>query len=340
VIEYRAERNAFSQVKELARTTSRRHYKKLRATLSNCLADYPVERNGEQTWVENPAKGIIHGIYDVVSEPLRTGHWAVPRVGTDKTAYVIGLYGTGRWYIHELMRQHLGERAEYIRQRIRFHRRPTSMIYTGHATLKYASRGQRLPVITKRILEAVSAGFADLVFVYRHPLDSLLTNWLWWRTYLREKRMIASVWDVCKTADELYSGLDEDFQGFKAFAQGDPSFFAAAPGPPFLSFSQFVEETSLFIQCATLAVRLEDFAEDPRREFLRIAELLSVSVDRNSLRVVLPKAKPYGHRAVQDHVPKFREFISEIDGQTRRRVEEIGYSVESAPRARARAAHA
>jgi hypothetical protein len=339
-IEYRAERNAFNQIKDFARTNSRRHYKKLRATLSNCLADYPVERNGQQAWVENPAKRIIHGIYDVVSEPLRTGHWSVPRMGTDKTAYVIGLYGTGRWYIHALMRQHLKERARYIRQRIRFHPRPTSMIYTGHATLMYASRGQRLPIITKRILEAVNAGFADLVFVYRHPLDSLLTNWLWWRTYLRDKRIIGSIWEIYKTADELYDGLEADFQGFKAFAEGDPSFFAAAPGPPFLSFSQFVEETRLFVQCSTLALRLEDFAQDPRREFLRIAALLSVSVDRDSLNVVVPKAKPYGHRAVQDNVPKFRDFISEIDSQTKRRIEEIGYSVESPPRARAKAATA
>ena len=338
LLEYRAERSVFDQIKDSARKTSRRQYKKLRATISNCLADYPVESNGEKTWVENPAKRVIHGIYDVVSEPLRTGHWAVPRTGTDKTAYVIGLYGTGRWYIHALMRQNLAERAKYIRQRIRFHPRPTSMIYTGHATMRYASRGQRLPVVTKRILEAVRAGSADLIFVYRHPLDSLLTNWLWWRTYLGEKRIIGSIWEIYKTMDELCDGLERDFQGFKAFAEADPSFFAAAPGPPFLSFSEFVEETGLFVQSSTLAVRLEDFADDPRREFLKIAELLSVSVDRDLLNVPVPRAKPYGHLAVRDNVAGFREFIASIDSQTKRRIEEIGYSLEG--NRRASAAHA
>jgi hypothetical protein len=338
LLEYGAEKNGFDLIKELARKTSRRHYKKLRATLSNCLADYTVERNGEQTWVENSAKRIIHGIYDFVSEPLRTGHLAVPRMGTDKTAYVIGLYGTGRWYIHDLMRQHLGFRAEFIRQRIRFHPRPTSMIYTGHATIKYPSRGQRLPVVTERILQAVDAGFADLVFVYRHPLDSLLTNWLWWRTYLSEKRIISSIREIYKTTDELCDGLEADFQGFKAFAEGDPNFFAAAPGPPFLSFSQFVEETCLFIQYSTLTLRLEDFADDPRREFLKISKLLSMPVDENSLNVANPKAKPYGYRAIQDNVPKFREFIYGLDSLTKQRIEDIGYSLESYPKARA--AHA
>jgi hypothetical protein len=333
-----AEQKLFDQIKVFVRKTARRQYKKLRATLSNSLSDYPVEHNGETTWVENPAKTIIHGIYDIVSEPVRTGYCTVPRMGTDKTVYVIGLYGTGRWYIHALMRENLGDRAKYIRQRIRFHPRPTSMIYTGHATLKYASRGQRLPVVSKRIVEATRAGFADLIFVYRHPLDSLLTNWLWWRTYLREKRIIGSIWEIYRTMDELCAGLEEDFQGFRAFAEGNPSFFAAAPGPPFLSFSEFVEETSLYIQSSTLAVRLEDFSDDPRREFLRIIELLRGSVKYDLVNVFAPKAKPYSHRVVQEHVPKFREFISEIDPQTRRRIEEMGYRLESAPRTRA--AHA
>lgn len=337
-LESPAEQSVFDQIRVFARKTARQQYKKLRATLSNALADYPVEHNGETTWVDNPAKRIIHGIYDAVSEPFRTGHWAVPRIGADKTAYVIGLYGTGRWYIHALMRQNLGERAKYIRQRIRFHPRPTSMIYTGHATLKYASRGQRLPAVSRRIVEAMEAGFADLVFVYRHPLDSLLTNWLWWRTYLREKRIIGSIWEIYKDMDELSAGLEEDFQGFKAFAEGDPTFFAVAPGPPFLSFSEFVEETSLYVQASKLAVRLEDFADNPRKEFLRIVELFYGSVNCDLMSVFPPKAKPYGYRAVQENVPKFRDFISRIDSQTRRRMEEMGYPLESSPRKRA--AHA
>ncbi len=112
--------------------------------------------------------------------------WNVPRLGNDRTAYIIGLFGTGRWYINELILQNIGERAKYFRDRIRFHPGPTSMIYSGHATMKHVSRVQALPAVTSRILEAVRSGFADLIFVYRHPLDSLLTNWIWWRTYIRD----------------------------------------------------------------------------------------------------------------------------------------------------------
>jgi hypothetical protein len=50
------------------------------------------------------------------------------------------------------------------------------MIYSGHATMRHVSRAQELPEVMGRILEAVGSGFANLTFVYRHPLDSLLTN--------------------------------------------------------------------------------------------------------------------------------------------------------------------
>jgi hypothetical protein len=327
-LEYQDEKLSFHELRDFARKIVLRQYKRFRATVSNRLADYTVERDGEKIWKENPARRVIHGVYDVLSEPLRTGRWAVPRLGNDKTAYVIGLYGTGRWYIHALMRQNFGERAKYIRQRIRFHPRPTSMIYTGHATIRYPSRGQRLPCVTRRIFNAVSLGFADVIFVYRHPLDALLTNWVWWRTYLREKRIIGSIWEVYETVDTLCAGLERDFQGFRAFAEGDPNFFSSAPGPPFLTLSEFVEETDLYVQSSTLAVRLEDFTDNPRKEFLRLVDLLSVPIDPKRLHVPVPRAKPYGYRAVREKVPRFRDFLNGLDLQTKRRIERIGYNLD------------
>ncbi len=39
----------------------------------------------------------------------------VPRVGNDRTAYFIGLFGTGRVYLNELILENIGERANYLR---------------------------------------------------------------------------------------------------------------------------------------------------------------------------------------------------------------------------------
>src|SRR5271154_5403531 len=65
--------------------------------------------------------------------------WKVPHIGNDRTAYVIGLFGSGRWYINELLRLNIGERANYLRDTIRFHPGPTSMIYSGHSTIRHVS---------------------------------------------------------------------------------------------------------------------------------------------------------------------------------------------------------
>jgi hypothetical protein len=249
-------------------------------------------------------------------------------LGNDRTAYLIGLFGTGRWYVIELITQNMGERAKYVKDAIRFHRGPTSMIYHGHSTLKYSSSLQHPPQITRLILDAVKSGFADLIFVYRHPLDSLLTNWIWWRTYIRDSTMIRGI-SFVKNTDELCADVEQNYADFEAFAAGDPEFFAAAPGYRFLSFPQFVEETELHLQAATLTVRLENFTLDPAQEFSKIAKVMSADLDLRRLRVTTPKSKPYGYLAVQERVPRFRDFIDGLDAETKRRIEKIGYDVTS-----------
>jgi len=248
-------------------------------------------------------------------------------LGNDRTAYVIGLFGTGRWYINELMLQNIGKRAKYFRDEIRFHPGPTSMIYSGHATIRHVSRAQELPAVTSRILEAVRSEFADLIFIYRHPLDSLLTNWVWWRTYLRDNSMSGTISQVYKSANDLCADLEQNFLEFKSFAEGDPDFFAAAPGPRFLSFPEFVEETELYFQSSTLTLRLEDFMIDPLKEFSKIVEVMSVNLDLSRLFVSPPRTKPYGYLAVKEKVPRFRNFINELNAETKSRIEKIGYNV-------------
>ena len=249
------------------------------------------------------------------------------RLGNDRTAYVLGLLGTGRLYINDLLLQNIGERAKYFMDEIRLYPGPTSMICSGHVTTKYVSRAQALPAIMGRILEAVKARFADTIFVYRHPLDSLLTNWVWWRTYIHDNRMVTGISQVYENSDDLCADLDQNFFEFKAFAEGDPDFFATLSGPRFLSFPEFVEETALHLQSATLALRLEDFMIDPFKEFSKIVEVMSVDRDLSRLRVAPPRTKPYGYLAVKEKVPRFRNFINRLNVETTRRIEKIGYGV-------------
>jgi hypothetical protein len=219
----------------------------------------------------------------------------------------------------------MGERANYFRDTIRFHPGPTSMVYSGHTTMRHVSRLQYPPDVTSRIFEAVRSRFADLIFVYRHPLDSLLTNWIWWRIYIREKRMIAGISQVYANDDDLCADLEENFSEFKAFADGDRNFFAAFSDLRFLSFPEFVEETELWLQFAPLTLRLEDFLTDPSKEFSKIVRVMSIDVDLSRLRIAPPRTKPYGYLAVKEKVPRFRNFMNDLDAETRRRIEKIDY---------------
>jgi len=166
-----------------------------------------------------------------------------------------------------------------------------------------------------------------VIFVYRHPLDSLLTNWIWWRTYILDNRWISGISQVYRDTDGLRAEIEQDFDGFKAFAEGSPKFFESVPGERFLSFREFVEETELHVQAATLALRLEDFTSDPLREFSKIARILSVDLDGRQLSVPPPRTRPYRYAAVRDKVPRFRDFIDGLDTETRRRIESFGYAL-------------
>jgi hypothetical protein len=247
--------------------------------------------------------------------------------GSDRTAYIVGLGGTARSYINELIQQNMGRRAKYFCDGIRCHAGPTSMIYSGHMTMRYVSLAQKPPSVTMHILEAVQSRSADLIFLYRHPLDSLLTMWVWCRTVIREHRGISGISDVYRNSDDLSSDLERNFSEFRAFAQGDPGFFTGLPSPLFLSFAQFVEETMLFLPVATLTLRLEDFMIDPRKEFLKIAAAMSVDLDTSHLQIAGPRSKPFGYLAVKERVPQFRDYIAGLDAQTKDRIQRLGYDL-------------
>jgi hypothetical protein len=264
-------------------------------------------------------------------EQLRAAHrrlidwgWEVPHRGNDRTTYVIGLCGTGRWYINDLITQNIGERAQYFRDGIRLHAGPTSMIYSGHATTKYVSGLQAPPAVTSAISKAIKLGFAVSIFVYRHPFDSLLTNWVWWRSG-------KDISGVYKNTDYLSADLDRRFLEFEAFARGDPELFAGAAGDPvygkyrFLSFSEFVEEIELQLPLHSLTLRLEDFTIDPFKGLSEIAKVMSVDLDSNRLHVATPRTKPYRYLAVKEKVPRFKDFIDGLDAETKQRIKKIGY---------------
>jgi hypothetical protein len=50
-------------------------------------------------------------------------------------------------------------------------------------------------------------------------------------------------------------------------------------------------------------------------------------VDSSYLCLTPPRAKPYGYLAVQERVPRFRNFINELNAETKRGIERMGYNL-------------
>jgi hypothetical protein len=247
----------------------------------------------------------------------------VPHVGNDRTAYVIGLGGSGRSYLVRLLLVHIGIRAWNYRNGIRLHPGPTSMIYTGHPTIRFN------PDVSGSIFEAVSSGIADLIFVYRHPLDSLLTNWVWWRTTNLDSAVRTGdfIETKYKNTDDLCAELEKNFLEFRAFAEGHCDVFAARSGQRFWSLAEFIEETESYINAATISLRFEDFMIDPVIEFSKIAKVMSVDLDLSRIRIARPRTKPYRFLTVKASVPQFRDFVDGLDSETKKRIGRMGYSL-------------
>lgn len=305
-------------------TGARRPPSEFRRLIRRCARRTPFEnlwvaKVSVQIWLEVARAELRH--------LLAAGGWTLARDGRERTGYVLGLYGSGRSYIDALISAHLGKRGKYLVHSLRCHPAPTSLIYSYHATLKYARLYEEPPEVTRRVLQSVSSGFADLIFIYRHPLDSLLSNWIFLRTSMQKGYGLVIAQSHARTED-LCSVLEQNFAEFEAFATGDASFTATIPGPRFLSFAEFVEETTLFIECATLSLRLEDFIRDPLAEFAKIVRVMSVDLDVSGLTLPRPQTPLYRYRAVAERVPQFQAFIDGLDAETRRRIETMGYQIE------------
>jgi hypothetical protein len=74
-------------------------------------------------------------------------------------------------------------------------------------------------------------------------------------------------------------------------------------------------------------LRLEDSTTNPLKEFSKIIEVMAVDLDLSQLRLVPPRTKPYGYLTTAEQVPRFRSFVNELNMETKRRLENIGYSV-------------
>jgi len=54
---------------------------------------------------------------------------------------------------------------------------------------------------------------------------------------------------------------------------------------------------------------------------------MSVDLDTSALRLPRPRTELYRYRKVAQRVPQFQAFIDELDLETKRRIERMGYQI-------------
>jgi hypothetical protein len=245
--------------------------------------------------------------------------------GRTPTVYIVGLFGTGRTYINAIIETHFYERASDFRDGLEHESTPTSMIYSGHMTLKYSSSEQQPPDFGNRIVESVRSGAGRLILIYRHPLDSLLANWVWWRSFLLGRDLGASISSSFQSLEQLAEFIDREWSSLEAFALGDASFYGSS-GYRFLSFSEFVEESVLLFDQASLRLRFEELKVNPYKAFVRLVDVISPEMRVSpSLHIQRPNAKPGAYLFVMKTVPRFEAFVNRLSPETKLRMAKLGY---------------
>jgi hypothetical protein len=258
----------------------------------------------------------------------RLFHYPVGR----RPTYIIGIFGSGRMYLTSLVLHTDPEVAYYYRGEWRHYLGNIPVILSGHVTSMYEGAFCDRPDYGRVLLERAAAGLINLVFVYRHPLDSLLSNWVWFRKFLRQEKPASGIAASYKTEADLHRDLSENFDEFCLFCEGSKDFARVATGTSrdwrFLSLLEFIHETEVFLSSANVhAFRFEDFQIDAATQFKRFASILAPDLPPKLDQLPAPQAASSRYLSARENVSAFRAKIDSLPTHITKRIVALGYSV-------------
>jgi len=212
-----------------------------------------------------------------------------------KPTYIVGLFGSGRLYIKDLIVNSGLEIAYYFRDGMHDYTGAVPVILSGHVTSMYKSAMCRPPDVGRRLFDRAAARLINLVFIYRHPLDSLLTNWAWFREYLRNQKMTSGIAGAYKSEEEFQRTLNDNIHEFFLFCGGSKDFARSLAGADvdwsFLSLLEFIHETEVFVSHPNVnCFRFEDFKSNPAKEFQRLVSIVAPDLSPESGKVFAPRS--------------------------------------------------
>jgi hypothetical protein len=249
-----------------------------------------------------------------------------------KPNYIVGIFGSGRQYVGGLLQHSDPEIAYYLRGDLRHYYGAVPVIFTGHVTSIYESALCDHPSFGRTLLDRAAADLISLIFIYRHPLDSLLSNWAWIRRFLRHEAPTTGIAQAYKSEEDFHRDLDDNFDEFSLFCDGSADFARIVTGSEinwrFLSLREYIHETEVFIGGANVqSFRFEDFKADAAAEFKRLVSILAPDLPPEIGNPVAPRALSSRYRSARENVGAFRSFMDSLPTDITKRIMALGYSV-------------
>jgi len=249
-----------------------------------------------------------------------------------KPTYIIGLFGTGRWYLNSLILNSGLEIAYCFLDGINHYYGTVPLILSGHVTSIYETALCGAPAFGRELLSRAAAGLINLIFLYRHPLDSLLTNWAWFRDYLGTGKMTSGIDGAYKAEEKFHRDLNDNIYEFSLFCGGSKDFARIVKGPDanwaFLSLVEFINETEIVVSSPNVhCFRLEDFKSNAAREFKRLLSIVAPDLAPKLDGVPSPRSLSSRYQSAKQNVNSFRSLIGSLPAHIARRLEAMGYSV-------------
>jgi len=249
-----------------------------------------------------------------------------------KPTFIVGLFGSGRFYIKDLIINSGLEIAYYFQDGLYDYRGAVPFIFSGHVTCTYESAKCHSPSFGRALLERAAAGLINLVFIYRHPLDSLLSNWVWFRLLHRKLTPGGIAGGAYASEEAFHRDLNDNLYEFSQFCGGSKDFIRITTGsdttPNFMSLLEFIHETEVFVTNPNVhCFRFEDFKSDAAREFKRLVSILAPDLTPKSDNVPLPRSLSNRYELAKGNVSPFQVFTASLPIDITKRINALGYSV-------------
>lgn len=245
-----------------------------------------------------------------------------------RPTYLTGLFGTGRAYVAGLLLNSKGSLAYCYRKSWLYYSGPFPLIQTYHATTLHVVAGCMPPDFGNAIVDLAESRLANLIVVIRHPLDALISNWIWWREFSERKLLIRGIIEIEKDGKNFCEILNQNFDDFVLFATSAVDFVLAHPGMghQFLSFEEFLDETLAYIRSPNVHIfRLEDFLVDLRGQHRRLLEIVAPDYCESYATPPLPLVTSSRYKAALENVPRFKHWLDSLPAVVLKKIKEIGY---------------